>query len=74
MSDDDLIAKSISRFGPHAVALLACSRLVTFAERLRLPRMKLGKVVRREGARKEPYRSSVKVVAGEGLEPPTLGL
>ena len=54
MSDDDLIAKSISRFGPHAVALLACSRLVTFAERLRLPRMKLGKVVRREGARKEP--------------------
>ena len=27
-----------------------------------------------ENAQKEPYRSSVKVVAGEGLEPPTLGL
>jgi site-specific DNA recombinase len=27
-----------------------------------------------EGARNEPYRSSVKVVAGEGFEPPTLGL
>ena len=27
-----------------------------------------------ETARKEPYRSSVKVVAGEGFEPPTLGL
>jgi site-specific DNA recombinase len=27
-----------------------------------------------ETAQKEPYRSSVKVVAGEGLEPPTLGL
>jgi len=27
-----------------------------------------------EGATKEPYRSSLKVVAGEGLEPPTLGL
>jgi site-specific DNA recombinase len=27
-----------------------------------------------ENAQKEPYRSSVKVVAGEGFEPPTLGL
>jgi site-specific DNA recombinase len=27
-----------------------------------------------ETAQKEPYRSSVKVVAGEGFEPPTLGL
>jgi site-specific DNA recombinase len=27
-----------------------------------------------ESARNEPYRSSVKVVAGEGFEPPTLGL
>ena len=27
-----------------------------------------------ETARSEPYRSSVKVVAGEGFEPPTLGL
>jgi len=27
-----------------------------------------------ENTGKEPYRSSVKVVAGEGFEPPTLGL
>jgi hypothetical protein len=27
-----------------------------------------------ESAGKEPYRSSIKVVAGEGFEPPTLGL
>ena len=27
-----------------------------------------------ETAEREPYRGSVKVVAGEGLEPPTLGL
>jgi hypothetical protein len=29
---------------------------------------------RGENASREPYRSSVKVVAGEGFEPPTLGL
>ncbi len=29
---------------------------------------------RGEYAGREPYRSSVKVVAGEGFEPPTLGL
>jgi site-specific DNA recombinase len=27
-----------------------------------------------ESAKSEPYRNSVKVVAGEGFEPPTLGL